>query len=102
MPVSEKEIRKNIVLELRKIPSGSMSISELIGRLSGQMSLDADDLKILNDRNDTKFSQKVRNTVSHIKNATSLENQGLAVYNKSSESWTLTPLGRSVLISSVR
>ena len=51
-----------IFLNNRKI-----SISDLIKRLSERLKPEGEDTKILFGRNDTKFSQKVRNLISHKK-----------------------------------
>lgn len=52
--------------------------SELIILLSDELEISGHDAEIIANRNDTYFSQKVRNLVSH----RTLENKGLATYEK--------------------
>ncbi|MFB6349818.1 hypothetical protein ACFBZI_10345 [Moraxella sp. ZJ142] len=44
---------------------GSVTTTELISELENLMNPTGNDTVILDDRNDSKFSQKVRNIVSH-------------------------------------
>jgi len=53
-----------------------LTTSQLIGLLSEELEISGRDAKIIAGRNDTYFSQKVRNLVSH----RTLENKGLASY----------------------
>lgn len=53
-----------------------LKTSELIILLSDELEISGRDAEILTGRNDTRFSQKVRNLVSH----RTLENKGLATY----------------------
>lgn len=53
-----------------------LKTSELIVLLSDELEISGHDAEILTGRNDTYFSQKVRNLVSH----RTLENKGLATY----------------------
>ena len=55
-----------------------LKTSELIILLSNELEISGHDAKILRGRNDTYFSQKVRNLVSH----RTLESKGLATYAK--------------------
>ncbi len=55
-----------------------LKTSQLISLLSDELEISGRDAEILAGRNDTYFSQKVRNLVSH----RSLENKGLATYQK--------------------
>lgn len=55
-----------------------LTTSELIILLSNELEISGHDVEILSGRNDTYFSQKVRNLVSH----RTLENKGLAIYKK--------------------
>ncbi|MGR6034932.1 MAG: hypothetical protein ACU4EQ_03920 [Candidatus Nitrosoglobus sp.] len=45
--------------------NGELTTSELIRRLEDVFAPDGGDLEILQNRNDTKFTQKVRNLKSH-------------------------------------
>jgi len=55
-----------------------LTTSQLIILLSDELEISGKDAEILTGRNDTYFSQKVRNLVSH----RTLENKGLASYKK--------------------
>lgn len=55
-----------------------LKTSELIILLSDELEISGSDAEILRGRNDTHFSQKVRNLVSH----RTLENKGLVIYEK--------------------
>lgn len=60
---SENEI-VDVVLEIIRCNPG-IRTSELIAEARIQMQPDGEDLEILDNRNDDKFSQKVRNIKSH-------------------------------------
>ncbi|MBE6760667.1 MAG: hypothetical protein E7551_00095 [Ruminococcaceae bacterium] len=60
---SENEI-VDVVLEIIRNNPG-IRTSELIDEARAQMKPDGEDLDILDNRNDDKFSQKVRNIKSH-------------------------------------
>ena len=69
-----------------------ITTSNLIIHLRELMKPDGDDLEILNNRNDDKFSQKVRNLKSH----KTLENKGyVKFYN---DKFFITDLGSDFLI----
>lgn len=95
MRYTEEEIRNQAMKELLKAPHCTLSTSDLIKRLSNRLSPSGKDAEIATGRSDTYFSQKVRNLVSHRKQATGLEARGLADYDAETESWTLTKMGRS-------
>ena len=54
---------------------GEITTTDLIGKLTKIFEPEGDDLEILEDRSDTRFSQKVRNLKSH----KTLERMGLAI-----------------------
>lgn len=60
---TEKEIGYQAIEVVKKHPG--IKTSELIIKLTEIMKPDGEDLEILEKRKDTKFSQKVRNLVSH-------------------------------------
>jgi DNA-binding PadR family transcriptional regulator len=72
-----------------------ISTSELIKQLSEIFQPEGEDAEILASRNDTKFSQKVRNLVSH----RTLENKGYEKYeNRGRNGYhTITPVGQRYL-----
>ncbi|MEI8394784.1 MAG: hypothetical protein WCF85_08625 [Rhodospirillaceae bacterium] len=61
-------------------PNGCIQTSELIDALSNLFQPEGEDADILANRNDTKFSQKVRNLVSHRDQENSMFYLGLAIY----------------------
>lgn len=76
--------------------SGAITTTDLIAKLTTIMKPTGEDLDILKDRNDTKFSQKVRNLKSH---NTMI---GLATYTPppskgESGTFTITSKGKSYL-----
>lgn len=66
---------------------------KLITELEALFKPDGIDAEILNDRNDTHFSQKVRNLVSHRDTTTSMFTKGYATYHASTEEITITDTG---------
>lgn len=75
-------------------PDGFLTTTQLISALEEYFEPAGLDAELLNNRNDTHFSQKVRNLVSHRSAATGLEARGLAVYSPAREGWTITAVGR--------
>jgi predicted HNH restriction endonuclease len=78
-------------LEFLRKKNQPVSTSDLIAYLEGFFKPTGHDAKILLGRNDTYFSQKVRNLKSH----DSLEKLGLAQYK--SNKWKITDVGRTFL-----
>jgi hypothetical protein len=61
-------------------PGGIISTSDLILELEALFQPDGLDAEVLDGRNDTRFSQKVRNLVSHREANTSMFSKGYANY----------------------
>lgn len=101
MPITEAEVRKEILVELSASSTGELSITELIVLLEERLKPTGKDAEIAEGRSDTYFSQKVRNTVSHRNQSTGLSTQGLAIYNADHESWTITDAGRRLVAGNV-
>lgn len=97
MTYTEQQLRREVLVELSNSSSGTLTISELIDRLETRLEPTGHDAEIIENRSDTFFSQKVRNTVSHRHTGTGLETNGLAVYNADAETWTITSEGLRVL-----
>lgn len=91
----ESNIRDESCKEMLRVPRQTLTTSELIQRLSKRLTPTGRDAEVLDNRSDTYFSQKVRNLVSHRNQSTGLSARGIADYDKASESWTLTKIGRS-------
>ncbi|MBL3587672.1 hypothetical protein JMM61_20375 [Rhodovulum sulfidophilum] len=94
MPYSENEIRRHALQALARAPHGKLTTSQLIDILTEEMHPTGQDAEVLNNREDTYFSQKVRNLVSHRNEGQGLQVNGLADYNADEEGWTITDLGR--------
>ena len=64
MPISESELILPTLMLLERSSEG-LNTSQLIEQLTGTLHPTGDDMRILSGRNDTRFSQKVRNLKSH-------------------------------------
>ncbi len=71
---TESQIAQVALDIIRRNPG--IRTSELIEQVRARMRPDGEDLEILNDRNDDKFSQKVRNLKSHDSIAGLVRTQG--------------------------
>lgn len=76
-------------------PGGYISTTDLIAVLEEEFQPEGRDAEILHDRNDTHFSQKVRNLVSHRDTSTSMFTKGYAEYT--GDGILITELGRAFL-----
>ena len=94
MAITEKELIIPALKALRNAPNGTLTTTQLIQILRNELKPTGDDLIILKDRNDDKFSQKVRNLKSH----NSFTGCGLAIYTppkvgENSGTFTITKQG---------
>lgn len=84
---------RNLILPslylMQESNNGSISTSELIPQLTAIMKPTGHDSEIIDNRNDTYFSQKVRNLKSH----NTLSNLGYATYNKDTGMYEITTEG---------
>jgi hypothetical protein len=78
-------------------PGGEIATTKLIEVLTDEFAPDGHDAEIIEGRQDTYFSQKVRNLVSHRGASTSMFTKGYAEYLAPNESIRITDLGRSFL-----
>ena len=76
---------------------GGITTTKLIETLIDEFAPEGHDAQIIDGRNDTYFSQKVRNLVSHRASSTSMFAKGYATYHEESESIRITDLGRAFL-----
>ena len=76
---------------------GEITTSRLIEVLTTEFQPDGKDAEILEGRQDTHFSQKVRNLVSHRSSSTSMFTKGYAIYHSTTESISITDKGREFL-----
>jgi DNA-binding transcriptional regulator YiaG len=95
--ISERDILGPALDFLNDSPSGFMTTSDLIEALEQQFAPEGDDAEILAHRSDTRFSQIVRNIVSHRKSATNLIGAGYATYDKVRRGLQITDKGRLFL-----
>ena len=95
MAITEKELIIPALKALRNTQNGALTTTQLIQTLRNELKPTGDDLIILKDRSDDKFSQKVRNLKSH----NSFTGCGLAIYTppklgESSGTFTITKRGK--------
>lgn len=88
---SESELVLPALMLMARRPDGEMSTSELIKELTLIMKPTGNDAKILSGRNDTYFSQKVRNLKSH----NTFDRDGSAEYENGK--FRITDIGRELV-----
>lgn len=76
-------------------PDGFISTSDLIAELEKEFEPAGEDAEILDNRNDSKFSQIVRNLKSHKNNSTSMFKKGYA--EEEEDGLRITDKGREFL-----
>lgn len=97
MPIPEKDLVVPTLRLLAQASGGFMTTSDLIPALEDYFGPDGSDAELLDGRRDTKFSQKVRNLVSHRDTGRSMETRGLAQYDEDREGWHITDKGRDLV-----
>jgi hypothetical protein len=80
-------------LELLAAHPGGLSTTDLIEKLTELFKPDGHDAEILANRQDTHFSQKVRNLVSH----RTMEREDLWTYDENDGIHRITSAGRSYI-----
>ena len=98
MAITEKELILPALKALKDAPNGTLTTTQLIQTLRNELKPTGDDLTILKDRSDDKFSQKVRNLKSH----NSFTGCGLAIYTsprsgENSGTFTITEQGKTYI-----
>lgn len=78
-------------------PNGEISTTALIDCLIKEFGPDGHDAETIDGRNDTFFSQKVRNLISHRNAKTSMFSRAYAIYHSEHESISITEAGRNFL-----
>ena len=78
-------------------PNGIITTTDLIAEMEDHFKPVGEDAQIIEGRQDTKFSQKVRNLVSHRGSPASMFSKGYAVYHQQTESIEITAAGRLFL-----
>lgn len=94
MEYTEGEIRMATLVALNASLTGTLTTSQLISALESFMQPGGTDAQIARDRNDTYFSQKVRNLICHRDSGTSLMTRGSVQYDAANETLTITAAGR--------
>ena len=79
-------------------PDGFMKTSDIIRGLEAYFRVAGEDAEILENRSDTKFSQIVRNVISHKTSPSNLIGMGLAVHEKARKGLRITQAGREAVI----
>jgi len=72
-------------------------MADLIEQMIQEFEPSAEDAEILDGRHDSKFSQTVRNLVSHRNSPISMFSRGYANYHREDENIEITASGRSFL-----
>lgn len=78
--IKETELVMPTLIILKGQPAGKIATSELIDKLTYQFNPAGRDAEIIYGRNDSYFSQKVRNLISHRNSASNFICQGYADY----------------------
>lgn len=94
--VTERELAIP-ALQAARAAGGTITTSNLITQLEQYFQPSGQDAQILTDRNDTYFSQKVRNLISHRGSSTSMFARDYATYDAGSESITIPAQGTNFL-----
>jgi hypothetical protein len=95
--ISERDVRIPALRAMAAAPHGEIKTSKLIEILEDEFEPVGEDAAILDNRRDTKFSQIVRNLVSHQGTSTSLFKRGLATYDEASHTLRITDEGHAFL-----
>ncbi len=95
--ISESDLLIPTLQILDSHPKGEMTTSELIPTLAAHFKPQGEDAEILANRQDTKFSQIVRNMVSHNGSANNIITKGYVEYVDVSKSLRITKKGRDLL-----
>lgn len=92
--ISEADLMIPTLQFLNRQPNGFATTTELINHLTIALNPGPLDMEILQGRNDTKFSQKVRNMVSHRDMRGNIVYVGYAVYCRVGGGLRITDAGR--------
>ncbi|GAB5467766.1 MAG: hypothetical protein Kilf2KO_07960 [Rhodospirillales bacterium] len=95
--VKERDLVIPALRAAARSPGGRITTSKLIELLTDEFQPDGRDSEIIPGRQDTYFSQKVRNLVSHRESSSSMFSKGYADYLSESESICITQAGTDFL-----
>ena len=92
--VSETDLIQPLLEYLSTQPDGFASTSDIIRHLEGVLQPIGEDAEVLDNRSDTKFSQKVRNLISHRGLPSGVVSKGLVEYDDLRRGLKITEYGR--------
>jgi transcriptional regulator with XRE-family HTH domain len=95
--IKERDTYLPVLKILDEQQGGFMKTADLIRALEEWFAPKGEDAEILSGRSDTKFSQIVRNIVSHRTTAANLIGSGYAEYHKGKRGLSITTAGRLYL-----
>lgn len=95
--ITENELRVPALMAMAARADGYITTAELIDELAATYRPQGDDALLLEGRNDTRFSQIVRNLKSHKGSSTSIFSKGYAVEER--DGMRITERGRAYLRS---
>lgn len=95
--IKEKDLAVPAMKLMAEHANGKIRVGELIKKLEDTLHPEGEDAQILDGRNDTKLSQKIRNLVSHRDTSTSIIKKGYVNYSANDESLEITDLGKEYL-----
>ena len=95
--VHEDELVVPTLEYLAKQPEGFAVTSDIISHLESIFQPSGEDAEIIEGRSDTKFSQKVRNLISHRNSPNSFVSNGYAEYDTIRHGLIITDAGRTHL-----
>ncbi len=103
MSVDERIHEKELYIQTLRIANskagGFITTSDLIGELEVLFKISGEDAEILDGRSDTKFSQIVRNMISHKNSESNFIAQGLAEHDEDKRGIRITSAGKEFLES---
>ena len=97
--IHESDLTLPILRLLAAAPNGFLETSQLIAELEALFKPDGKDAELLEGRNDTHFSQKERNVVSHRDSAKNPIRKGWIDYHEEAKGLKITKAGIGVLES---
>ena len=92
--ISESDLVQPLLEYLVTQPGGFAQTSDIISHLEGKFQPIGEDAEILANRSDTKFSQKVRNLISHRDQPSGIVSMGLVEYDQWNRGLKITEYGR--------
>jgi len=94
---TEDEIEIEALGIAARQPNGFVATSDLIEELENLFQPQGKDAEIIDGRNDTYFSQKVRNIISHKDYKSSIFSKGYASYDGENKGIRITQKGRDYI-----